>query len=127
MIRKKGDYVCNHCCLCYEYRVFGYRPLSKPGLFLWKKALKHSKDYFVSGNLKQDKVPEKVFFHTLDLEKAFSFRGLGPLTPIGSRRRPLDFQLFDFPPIPISENGFRYEWKRARVRSYHPDLFNTVV
>ena len=46
MTRKKGDYVCNLCCLFYEYRVLGHRPLSKPGLFLWKKALKHSKEYF---------------------------------------------------------------------------------
>ena len=64
MTRKKGDYVCNLCCLCLEYRVFGYRPLSKPGLFLWKKALKHSKEYFVSGCLKQDKVPG-IFFMPL--------------------------------------------------------------
>ena len=32
--------------------VFGYRPLSKPGLFLWKKALKHNEEYFVSDCLK---------------------------------------------------------------------------
>ena len=45
--RKKGDYVWNLCFLCLECRVFGYnRPLSKPGLFLWKKALKHCKEYF---------------------------------------------------------------------------------
>ena len=55
----------------------------KPGLFVffWKKALKHSKEYFVSGRLKHDKVPGNGVFHTLDLEKAFCFRGLGPLTP----------------------------------------------
>ena len=52
--------------------------MSKPGLFLWKKALKHSKKYFVSGCLKQDRVPGNGVFHTLDLEKAFSFRGLHP-------------------------------------------------
>ena len=61
-----------------------------PGLFLWKKALKHRKEYFVSGCLKQDKVPESGIFHTLDLEKAFSFRGLRPLTPTGGRERPPD-------------------------------------
>ena len=31
--------------------------MSKPDLFLWKKALKYSKEYFVSGCLKQDKMP----------------------------------------------------------------------
>ena len=46
--------------------VFGYRLLSKPGLFLWKKAFQHSKEYFVSGFLKQDKVPGNEGFHTLD-------------------------------------------------------------
>ena len=33
------------------------------------------KEYFVSGYLKQDQVPGNGVFHTLDLEKAFSFRG----------------------------------------------------
>ena len=67
MTKKKGDDVCNQCCLCYEYRVFGYRPMSKPVFFfLWKKVLKHSKEYFVSGCLKQDRVPENGVFHTLD-------------------------------------------------------------
>ena len=84
--------------------VLGYRPFSEPGLFLWKKALKHSKEYFVSGCLKQDTVPGNRVFHTLDLEKAFSFRGRSPLTPMGalpldhtgSRRMPLapHFQVF---------------------------------
>ena len=63
-----------------KYRVLGYWPLSKPGLFLWKSALKHGKEYFVSGCLKQGKVPGNVVFHTFDSEKAFSFRGLCPLT-----------------------------------------------
>ena len=83
MTRKKGDYVCNLYCLCYEYRVFGYRPLSEPGLFLWKKDLEQSKEYFVRGCLKQDKVPGNGFYYTLDLETAFSFRGRSPLTPNG--------------------------------------------
>ena len=39
------------------------------------------KEYFVSGCLKPDKVPGNRVFHTLDLETAFSFRGLRPLTP----------------------------------------------
>ena len=45
-----------------------------------KKALKYSKEYFVSGCLKQDKVPGNGGFHTLNLENAFSFRGLRSLT-----------------------------------------------
>ena len=49
--------------MCLEYRVFGYRTLSEPGLFLWKKDLKHSIEYFVSGCLKQDKVPGNFFLH----------------------------------------------------------------
>ena len=41
----------------------GEKALSKSGLFLWKKALKHSKEYFVSDCLKEDRVSEKgVFF-----------------------------------------------------------------
>ena len=74
MTRKKGDYVCCLYCLCYECRVFEYRPLSKPGLFLWKKTLKHSKEYFVSGCLKQDRVPENGRFSYLFLEKKKSFQ-----------------------------------------------------
>ena len=46
-----------------EYNVFGYRPLSKPGLYLWKKAFKHSKEYFVSGYLTQGKLPIYGVFH----------------------------------------------------------------
>ena len=38
--------------------MFWYRPLSKTGLFLRKKALKHSEEYFVSGCFKQNEVPE---------------------------------------------------------------------
>ena len=48
--------------LSQEYRVFGHRPLSEPVFFLWKKDVEHSKEYFVSGCLKQDKVPEMGFF-----------------------------------------------------------------
>ena len=73
--------VCNLCCLCYEYRFFGQKPLSKPSLFLWKKALKHSKKYSVSGYLKQDSVRKKNNVHTFNLEKAFSFGGLRPPPP----------------------------------------------
>ena len=40
-----------------------------PGLFLWKKALTHSKEYFVSGCFKQDRMSEKRFFDTFNLEK----------------------------------------------------------
>ena len=60
--------------------VFGYWPLSKPCLFLWKKGLKRSKEIFASGCLKMDKVPGNGGFHTLDLFKknVFSFRGLHP-------------------------------------------------
>ena len=58
--------------------MFGYRPLSKPGLFLWKRALKHSEEYFVSGSLNEDKVPGNGVFHTLHYEKAFSFRAEAP-------------------------------------------------
>ena len=46
MTRKKGDFVRNLCCIFDESRVFGYRPLSKPGLFIWTIALKHSKVVF---------------------------------------------------------------------------------
>ena len=52
--------------------------MSKPGLFLWKKALKHSTEYFVSGCLKQDKVPGNGDVHTLNSEKAFSLSVPGP-------------------------------------------------
>ena len=55
--------------------VFGYRPLSEAVLFIWKKDVNHSKEYFVSGYLKQDKVPGNGFFHTLDLEKKPSASG----------------------------------------------------
>ena len=37
--------------------------------------------HFVSGCLKRDRVSEKGFLHTFNLEKAFSFRGLRSLTP----------------------------------------------
>ena len=50
------------CCLSYEHRVFGQKHLSEPGLFLWKKELKYSKEYFVSGCLKQDGVSDKGVF-----------------------------------------------------------------
>ena len=36
----------------------------------------------MSGCLKLDEVPGNGLFHTLDLEKAFNFRGLCPLTPV---------------------------------------------
>ena len=51
-----------------------------------------------------------------------------PLDPTGGCRRPPDphFQTFGLSFIPISENGFRYERKLAHVRSYYPDLFNTL-
>ena len=61
--------------------VFGYWPLSKPGLFLWKRALKHSKENFVSGWLKLDEVPGNGGFYTLHLGKTFHFRELCPPTP----------------------------------------------
>ena len=64
MTIKKGDYMCNLCyvrsiesldiCLCLS-----------PGLFLWKKTLKHCKEHFVGGCWKQDKVAENGVFHTL--------------------------------------------------------------
>ena len=117
--------MCNLCCLCYEYRVFGYRHLSKPGLFLWKKALKHSKEYFASDCSTQDRVPENGVFHTFNLEKAFSFRGLRPPPPppphpTEGHKSPHDphFPAFGLSFIPISENGFRNETKRARIRSF---------
>ena len=52
--------------------------------------------------MKQDKAPENGGFHTLDLDKDFSFRGLHPLTPTGGRRKPPDptFRSFEFPPFP---------------------------
>ena len=91
--------------------VFGYWPLPRPGLFLWKKAWKHSKEYFVSGCLKQGKVPGNGVFHTSAVEKAFSFRRFCPLTSTrsvapGSYQEPscsfwtLISKLFDFPPFP---------------------------
>ena len=68
------------------------------------KALKHSREYFVSCCLKQDKVPGNGVFHVLDLEKTknFSFRGLAPWPPPGAFYDPRtpNFRLFDFTPFP---------------------------
>ena len=97
MTRKKGDCMCNLCCLCHEYRVFEYRPLSGPDLFLRMKALKHSKEYFVSGGLKKDRVS---FFHTLDLENKTSSGGFVPLTPTGGGA-PVSHTGFLRPPDPL--------------------------
>ena len=79
-----------------------------------KEALKHSKEYCVSGCLKQDNVPGDGFFRTLDLKKAFSFRGLCPLTPTwgvtpGPHQGPSvapgsHFKTFDFSTIPNADN-----------------------
>ena len=56
--------------------------MSKPGLFLWKKALKHSKEYFVSDCLKWGKSAKKWGFSYLDSEKKPSAAGgVRPLTP----------------------------------------------
>ena len=59
----------------------------------------------MSGCLKQDKVPGNGVFHTLDLERAFSVRGLHTMTPTRSRRRTPDphFQAFGLSSIPISD------------------------
>ena len=80
--------------------VFGYWPLSKSGLFLWKKALKHSKEYFVSGCLKQDKEQGNLVFHTLGLENA------SPLTSTRGLLQAPDphFQAFWLSSIPISDS-----------------------
>ena len=47
----------------------------------------YGREYFVSGCLKQDEVPGNGVFHTLDLEKVFSFRG-----PQKAPGPPLSFQ-----------------------------------
>ena len=81
--------------------------MSKPGLFLWKKALKRGREYFVNGCLKQDKMPGKRVFHTSDLEKVFSFRGLqgtrdiapGPNQGLQKATRPPLSGFFYFPPF----------------------------
>ena len=98
--------------LLFTLGVFGlYTPLPKPGLFLLKKALTHSKEeYFVSGCLQQDEVLENVlfclfvclFFH---LEKNFQHQGFAPLI----RRKSPDphFQSFWLSSVPIFENGYR--------------------
>ena len=115
----------------YEYNVFGHRPLSKLGLFLWKKALKHSKEYFVSSCLKQDRVSLKRVFLTLELEKAFRFRGLRPLTLTrgnspGPYRAPQKtpgfpiFRLFDFPPFPSLMIRIKFHGVGA-MQVEHPD------
>ena len=81
----------------------GLRPLTPlPCLFLGKKALKHSKEYFVSGCLKPDKVPGNGGFHTLDLGgKAFSLHC--PWMPPRAAEEPRSptSRLFDFSPFPI--------------------------
>ena len=57
-------------------------------------------------------------------------RGCCPWTPPRAAEGPQTptCRLFDFRPssIPSVKNGFRYERKRARVRSYYPDLFTTI-
>ena len=79
--------------------------------FSLEKFLEHIKEYFVSGCLKQDKVPRNGVFSTIDLEKAFSFRRLCLLTPTGGvapcshqrpsqASRPPTFRLFSLPPFP---------------------------
>ena len=85
-----------------------YRPLCRPGLFLWKKSLKHSKECFVSGCLKQDKVPGKFngVYHTLDLEKAFSFSPWSPPEAFCGPQTPT-FRLFHFPPFPSLTSAYR--------------------
>ena len=46
-----------------------------------EESLKAQKRVFVSGCLKLDEVPGNGLFHTLDLEKAFNFRGALPPDP----------------------------------------------
>ena len=90
----------------------------------------------MGGCLKQDKVLDlgNGCLYTLDLEKSFPLQGARssdpqpgalPLDPAGDRRRPPGPPLSGFLTftVPISENGFRYELKHARVRSPYPDLF----
>ena len=63
-----------------------------------KIKMKHRKEYFVSGCLKQDKVPKNRVFHTLYLEKAFSLL----------RTHTRHFQAFWLSSSPVSVSYLRH-------------------